>query len=348
MTYLVSQPVRSPIRYVGSKRRLAKAITGFMPAHTTYVEPFGGSAAVMLAKCISPVEVFNDFDGSLVNFFEVCRDQHDRLVAYLRLLPYARSTFEKWKKEPLSEVADPFERAVRYFFLNRVSFAAKLQTGECMSFGFGIVANPAEAYARSIEFIPSFARRILTTQIENRPWQYIIDAYDRPDTLFMIDPPYWGAEQYYTAVMKREEHVEMAERLSRIQGHAMVCYYEGPEVEAMYGPAGLGWTKKTFKLASTIGKLNAGDKANGTAHNSVATEVLYISPSRHATFDSMWAMPDVQTFEADESEDPVNDIVDTGDVNGAAGEPPTDEPAPGGDVDLEPGLFDAPCLLQPA
>ena len=312
MTYYSTSTVRSPLRYVGSKRRLAKAICQFMPAHRCYVEPFGGSAAVLLAKCVSPVEVYNDFDETLVNFFRVCRTDHARLVDALRLLPYARSTFEKWKREPLSQVADPFERALRYFYLNRVSFGAMQQGAGTISFGFGAVASPSQAYARSIEFIPSFARRIMTTQIDNRHWSDVIDAYDRPSTIFYIDPPYWGAEQYYTASMKQEEHAQLAERLSRLQGQAMVSYYEGPEVEAMYGKGGLGWAKKTFKLASTIGKQNAGDKSGGTAHNSVATEVLYLSPAKHVTFDSLWAAPDEQIFEVDESEDPLDDSAEAG------------------------------------
>ena len=67
--------MRSPISWFGGKMRLAKRIVPLLPPHTTYVEPFGGGAAVLFAKPPSPVEVYNDLDGGLVNFFRVLRNR---------------------------------------------------------------------------------------------------------------------------------------------------------------------------------------------------------------------------------------------------------------------------------
>jgi len=79
----------SAFPYIGGKTRLADWIQSHLPAHTTYVEPFGGSAAVLLNKPRSKVEIFNDKDGDVVNFFEVAREHPDKLAEFCRYVPFS-------------------------------------------------------------------------------------------------------------------------------------------------------------------------------------------------------------------------------------------------------------------
>jgi len=82
--------VRSPFRYYGSKWRLAPWIISYFPNHTAYVEAFGGMGAVLMQKQPSPIEVFNDLDQRVINFFRVLREQQEQLITQLRLTPYTR------------------------------------------------------------------------------------------------------------------------------------------------------------------------------------------------------------------------------------------------------------------
>src|SRR6478672_667342 len=66
--------LRSPITWFGGKGLLARKIVPLFPPHHCYVEPFCGGASCLFAKSPSPVEVVNDVDGDIVNFFRVLRD----------------------------------------------------------------------------------------------------------------------------------------------------------------------------------------------------------------------------------------------------------------------------------
>ena len=99
------------IRYHGGKFRLADWIISHFPKHETYVEPFGGGASVLLSKTPSRMEVYNDLDSDIVNFFEILRDQKlaEELAQQIELTPYSRVEFLNAR----DETSDRIERARR-------------------------------------------------------------------------------------------------------------------------------------------------------------------------------------------------------------------------------------------
>ena len=65
--------MKTPISYCGVKRTLAKTIPALMPEHRLYRDPFTGGGAVFFAKKPAEVEIINDINGELVNFYQVRR-----------------------------------------------------------------------------------------------------------------------------------------------------------------------------------------------------------------------------------------------------------------------------------
>ena len=68
-----NKPARPLLRYPGSKWRIVPWIVYHFPEHQTYVEPYGGGAAVLLRKERSQREIYNDLDGELFNLFTILR-----------------------------------------------------------------------------------------------------------------------------------------------------------------------------------------------------------------------------------------------------------------------------------
>src|ERR1700694_5954913 len=96
-----------PLAYIGGKNRLAAQIISVLPEHTTYVEPFAGGAQVFFHKQPSQVEVLNDLDFDVVNFFRVCQWHYQELVRCLEFVPVSRklhSLLLETKAETLTDV----------------------------------------------------------------------------------------------------------------------------------------------------------------------------------------------------------------------------------------------------
>ncbi len=110
------------MKYHGAKFRLAKWIMGFFPEHKVYVEPFGGSAGVLLQKTRSQSEVYNDLDGDISNLFSVLQDKKmsSELQNLLLVTPYSRREYETSYKE----TDNPVERARRTLIRGHMTFGS--------------------------------------------------------------------------------------------------------------------------------------------------------------------------------------------------------------------------------
>src|SRR5579871_6388223 len=115
--------MRPPIPYFGSKSALAPWIVSLLPAHQHYVEPFGGSLAVLLAKPPSRHETVNDLSRDLVTFWRVLRERPEQLLRACELTPHARAEFE----DAYHDTEDDLERARRVWVRLTQSRGASLR-----------------------------------------------------------------------------------------------------------------------------------------------------------------------------------------------------------------------------
>jgi len=234
---------RSPLIWFGGKSKYAEYIISKFPAHKIYVEPFGGAAHVITQKPRIPHEVYNDIDGNVVNFLMHVREYPIRMMQDCLSIPYSRELYEKWKREPLPQ--NPYERAVRWFYLNRSGISKgnaedvpntgwrhKTQSGQ----------NPAGGYITACKLFKPFAERLQGVMIEHDDFRRIITKYDSSDTLFYVDPPYVGREKYYAGGFTENDHRELADLLNNVKGKVVLSYYSDPLVSELYKD----WNEEKF------------------------------------------------------------------------------------------------------
>jgi len=255
--------MRSPIGWYGAKSHMVHKLLPLLPPHKIYVEVFGGGASLLFAKEPSQVEVYNDMDSGLVNFFRVLRDpeKFEQLYRKVCLTPYSREEYyycrDTWKC-----MEDEVERAYRWYIVARGSFSGRFEGG----WGFGVteshrnMAAICSGWLQVIDALPEIHSRIMRVQIENRDFRKIIRLYDTPDTLFYLDPPYVLEARHdpnarYAHEMTLDDHKELVQLLLQIQGKALLSGYQ----HEVYAPLEQsGWVRHDFPtVCSAAGRTRA-------------------------------------------------------------------------------------------
>lgn len=240
--FALSEVKRPPLRYHGGKFRLAPWIIERIVPHRAYVEVFGGAAGVLIRKTRSKIEVYNDLDSQVVNFFRVLRDMDHRaeLLRLVDLTPFSREEFEA-SYEPS---ADPVEAARRFVV------RCFLGHGTCSmdprdSNGFrSCDIRAGKSYAREWSGVPAAiavaANRMTGVTIENLDWRKLIPKFDSPDTFFFVDPPYLAETRSaggkgYVHELSTECHRNLAWMLKKVKGKVAISGYPSTLYEDLYG-----------------------------------------------------------------------------------------------------------------
>lgn len=233
------------VRYHGGKVRMADKIIGLFPGHDTYVEPFGGGAAVLLAKPRSKLEIYNDLDGDMVTLFRVLRDRPRDLEASVALTPFAREEHESAYRE----ASDDVDRARRVLIRSHFGHGS---SGIHRSTGFraaGLRAGalPVHGWVKMPGAVRETAERMRGVVIERRPAADVMLANDGPGTVHYVDPPYLpetrdkGSD--YRHEMTFEEHADLLRVLCRLKGSVVLSGY----ASSLYDSALAGWRRIEVK-----------------------------------------------------------------------------------------------------
>ncbi|HTU44196.1 MAG TPA: DNA adenine methylase [Bryobacteraceae bacterium] len=233
-----------PLPYIGGKNRLASTIIPLIPEHTTYIEPFAGGAQVLFHKAPSNVEVLNDLDFDIVNFFRVCQWHYEELIRYLRYCVISRrwhDLLSSTRPETLTDI----QRAGRFFYLQKNSFGGLIVNRH---YHYGVTTAPNYNSKRIPEIIEAAHKRLQNVQVECLPYEQILEKYDRPTTFFYIDPPYYD-RKLYKHNLASADFKALAVRLASIKGKFLLSLNDHPEVRELFAafeikPVELAYTAK--------------------------------------------------------------------------------------------------------
>ncbi|HEV2199736.1 MAG TPA: DNA adenine methylase [Bryobacteraceae bacterium] len=244
-----STAMYSPVSYIGGKRRQADQIIALLPPHRTYCEPFLGGAQVLCRKPPSKVEVANDIDGQVTNFFRCVQQHPEELSRYLKFVLVGREWFKVFLNQNPASLTD-IQRAARFFYLQKNSYAG-LVHGQ--HYAAKVVAAPGFNASRLPEIFENLHQRLARVQIESLPFQEFIPRFDRPTTLFFCDPPYWR-RKLYNFNFTDDDYRTLAGLLQSIKGKFVLTVDDVPELRELFSRSKITEVEIAYTAQREAGK----------------------------------------------------------------------------------------------
>lgn len=265
-------PARPAAPYIGGKRNLAKRLVGLIEAtpHRTYAEPFVGMGGVFLRRGRRPqAEVVNDWSRDVSNFYRILQVH---FVAFLDMLRFQISTRAEFERLVLvnPDTLTDLQRAARFLYLQRTAFGGKV---DGRNFGVSRHRPGRIDVTRLQGELEQLHERLAGVTIERLPWRAFIERYDTEETLFYLDPPYFGCEDDYGPDMfARAEFAEMADVLGRLKGRFILSLNDRIEVREIFAAFEVQSVSTTYTVGGPPSKATEVIITGGGAHTQQAAQ----------------------------------------------------------------------------
>jgi DNA adenine methylase len=238
------------LSYYGGKQQLASTILGLIPEHRLYCEPFLGGAAVFFAKEPSKVEVINDWNGEIINFYEILKRDFSALEKEVAISPHSRKRHRQARviyENP--EMFGRVKRAWAVWMLANGSYGHDISGG----YGYDRSGNTSKNLDnKRAAFTVDYGIRLQQVRIECCDALRIIHSRDTEDAFFYIDPPYVGADQGHYDGYTQEDFDGLLNLLASIRGKFLLSSYRNNSLRDCVKRN--GWHTVELRMACSMTK----------------------------------------------------------------------------------------------
>ena len=224
------------IRYYGGKAsdKTGGWIASKLPVvkRSVYVETHAGMLGVLLSRPRVNIELVNDLDSRLANFWRVLRDDGDNLIDMVDNTPHSREIFN----ESLSAIDDgnELQRAYKYFVVISQSLFCGVGNASWARWLHTEIPRPP---LRAPQLV-AIKKRIQSVHVDNCPAINLLERFaDNIEAVIYVDPPYANTYNEPYAVV-RYDRDETFELLKAQRGQVAVSGYDDEWDD-------LGWVKHT-------------------------------------------------------------------------------------------------------
>lgn len=213
-------------------------IERFPPDYVRYIEVFGGAGWVLFHKPPGPFDVYNDYDSDLTNLYRCVRANPGKLKHKLRYMINSHEDFAvmlEQRKRGLFRRFRDYDRASKFYALLWYSYGYMMKA-------FG---NKPHSMWSHFPLIDQAAERLQSVVVENRDFADLVRIYDRPDSFFYCDPPYYRSEYFYksgapvTDCFSTADHLRFRDAMMRCDGKFLISYNDCPEVRELWDMPGI-------------------------------------------------------------------------------------------------------------
>lgn len=250
--------IKTPISYYGGKQKLCKRIVELIPDHNLYCEPFLGGAAVFFEKPQSNVEVLNDTNRELINFYRVVQNDFTSLEKEIRITLHSRDQFRQASviyNNP--DMFSELKRAWALWVSASQSFSSMLDG----SWGYERLKNTTtkKIVNKRTAFTEDLAIRLQNVQIECTDALRVIFSRDTENSFFYCDPPYFNSDCGHYDGYSIDDFEALLNLLASIKGKFILSSYPS-DVLTRYTKAN-GWHTQTIEQTVSVNAKSGNRKA---------------------------------------------------------------------------------------
>jgi DNA adenine methylase len=233
--------VKSPLRYPGGKSRAIEQILQHIPSNIDdFREPFIGGGSVFLAmKSLFRKRIqhywINDLNEDLIHFWQWVQKDTEQLingVCALKVTYPQGQTLYQFLKDPANILTD-FDRAVRFFIMNRVTFSGVMDAG-----GYSEQAFQKRFTDSSIERVATLGTWLNEVKITHGDYEALLSAPGENVFIF-LDPPYLSATSSRLYGKRGElhtsfNHERFAEQMKKCTHRWLITYDDSPQIRELF------------------------------------------------------------------------------------------------------------------
>lgn len=218
--------IKNIFKYWGGKQKICNWVIDHFPnnyENMIYIEPFCGSAVVLLNKNKSKKEYLNDTDESLFYVYRAIRERPDKFGDLLESTLYSVNELNHACDILEGKVKAPWIRKAwaKVVALN-MSF---LGSGKRNALACSKGRNYAEHFRNQVGHIGYIHERLRDVEVFNKDAEKIIQQFDGPDVFFYLDPPYPGTNQeVYSDKYTIDDFNRLVRLLRTISGKFLISF----------------------------------------------------------------------------------------------------------------------------
>lgn len=251
--------MRTPITYYGGKQRLATDIISMIPSHKIYCEPFFGGGAVFFRKPKAGIEVINDHDDSLINFYSCVQNRFEELQEKINQTLHSETMYlhakDIWNDR--AEATD-IEKAWAVWLITNGSFAGSMHGGWKWCNGTSGGHTGTFIKNKRSDFSEQLHIRLNDVQISCRDALRVVQDRDTAGTFFYLDPPYPGSYQQHYSGYTHKDLFELLQLLGTIKGKFILSNYWCQTLR--YHIKKFGWNYREIEVSLRMTNLGRGKR----------------------------------------------------------------------------------------
>jgi len=240
--------LKTPISYYGGKQQMLKMILPLIPSHKIYTEAFFGGGALFFAKEPSEVEIINDLNSEVTNFYKVLKTHPKELHQRIEQTLHSRREYQDAMviyENP--HLFNEIERASAFYILTNQGWGSKIG-----SWGYSVQDNKSSLkyFNKKNQLTDTYSDRLNLVQIENNDAIKVIKSRDTTDTFHYLDPPYLNCNQGHYSGYKLSDFESLLKALTTLKGKFLMSSY--PEDILNKYIEDNGWYRVSIVMSKSI------------------------------------------------------------------------------------------------